>query len=87
MEARISSIDGSCDFAGCVMRVLACSLKSPGHRPALAFGRRGGGESSAASMKRRERLCHAKNRWQTTICGLCAAASPFCSNRAKYYDR
>src|SRR5580658_369077 len=34
MEARISSIDGSCDFAGCVMR-----LPSPQALPKPAFRR------------------------------------------------
>ncbi len=59
-------------------RILARSLSHPNidRRKALPFGRRGDGKSSAASMKRHRRLCHAKNRRQTTICGLCATASP-----------
>src|SRR5260370_15274636 len=75
MEARISSIGGSCDLAGCVMRAsspVRCRPPDIYRRSALPFGQRGGGESSAISMKRHERLCHAKNRRQTTTCALCA---------------
>jgi hypothetical protein len=36
MEARISSIDGSCDFAGCVMRASSPYwVRVPRHGPRL----------------------------------------------------
>jgi hypothetical protein len=68
MEARISSIEGSWDFAGCVMRILnqyfvLQARRTPHHRPAAALQP----ESHKANYAMVTRNMSQENRTQLTL--------------------
>ena len=80
MEARISSIDGSCDFAGCVMpdpSPASCSsattcLLHRAHRqssPPRPATHGAAANHATATMQRSGRVCHGESRRQGANCG------------------